>query len=59
MAEIVREAVRSFESYHLRPALELRGDAVLVGDPKLLFYYGNRLEPWAETLRRALTVGRS
>ena len=59
MAEIVREAVRSFESYHLRPALELRGGAVLVGDPKLLFYYGNRLEPWAETLRRALTVGRS
>jgi glycerol-3-phosphate O-acyltransferase len=59
MNEVVDEAMRSFECYHLRPALERRGDGIVVSDPKLLFFYGNRLEPWAEELRRALAAGRA
>jgi glycerol-3-phosphate O-acyltransferase len=59
MNEVVDEALRSFDSYHLRPALERRGDGIVVSDPKLLFFYGNRLEPWAEELRRALAAGRA
>lgn len=52
--EIIDDAVRTFGMYHARPALEADGRALVVGDSKLLYFYGNRLASWAETLREGL-----
>jgi glycerol-3-phosphate O-acyltransferase len=41
-AAIVDDAVRGLGSYHTRPVVERRGDDVVVGDVKLLYYYQNR-----------------
>lgn len=51
--ELLEDAARSFGMYHPRPALELDERAVSVGEAKLLYYYGNRLTPWADRLREA------
>jgi glycerol-3-phosphate O-acyltransferase len=40
---VVGEALHAFRSYHHRPVAERVGDAVVVGDMRLLFYYQNRL----------------
>ncbi len=57
IAEVLDAAVKTFSMYHLRPALERIEDGILVGDPKLLYYYGNRLDAWANELQAALRAG--
>ena len=42
--DVMREGLRTFGSYHVRPVVERRGVRLHVGDPNLLFYYRNRLE---------------
>jgi len=42
--EVMREGLRTFGSYHVRPVVERRGVRLHVLDPNLLFYYRNRLE---------------
>jgi len=49
--EVLDDAVRTFGMYHLRGAVERDGDALVVRDPKLLYYYGNRLSAWSDELR--------
>ncbi|MSP71512.1 MAG: hypothetical protein EXR76_04895 [Myxococcales bacterium] len=51
VGQLVEQAIKTFAMYHLRPALERTDDGVVVGDPKLLYYYGNRLEGYADALR--------
>ena len=41
--EILDEALRAFSGYHTTPVLEPRGDALLLVDTRLIFYYQNRL----------------
>ncbi len=41
--EIVDRALNLFDSYHIKPVLERRGDRLFVGDMNLLYYYRNRL----------------
>jgi glycerol-3-phosphate O-acyltransferase len=58
IASVLDEAVATFGMYHLRPALERLDDGgLLVGDPKLLYFYGNRLDAWATELRAAFAAG--
>jgi glycerol-3-phosphate O-acyltransferase len=52
--EVLDEAVRTFGMYHAREAVERTTEAMVVRDPKLLFFYGNRLAAWAEGLREVL-----
>lgn len=40
---IVAEGLRYFGTYHEPPVLERRGDRLFASDPKLLYYYRNRL----------------
>lgn len=40
----LRQALRSFGTYHQTPVLERRGVRLHLTDPKLVFYYRNRLE---------------
>ncbi len=54
MDQIIDDAVRTFGMYHLRNALERSGESLVVSDPKMLYFYGNRLEPWRDPLREAL-----
>jgi len=42
--DVMREGLRTFGSYHVRPVVERRGVRLHVQDPNLLFYYRNRLE---------------
>jgi glycerol-3-phosphate O-acyltransferase len=42
--EVMREGLRTFGSYHVRPVVERRGVRLHVQEPNLLFYYRNRLE---------------
>lgn len=42
--ELLDRALRSFATYHEVPVLSQRDDAIVVGDPHLLFFYRNRLE---------------
>ncbi len=51
---VVDEALRTFAMYHARPAAEREGDGVVVRDPRLLYFYGNRLAAWARPLREVL-----
>ncbi|MCA9541838.1 MAG: 1-acyl-sn-glycerol-3-phosphate acyltransferase, partial [Myxococcales bacterium] len=53
--EVIEGAVRTFGMYHLRSAVERADGALIVRDPKLLFFYGNRLAGWAGTLRGELS----
>ncbi len=39
---IIDDAVRGLSSYHTRPIIQRRGDALAVDDVKLLYYYQNR-----------------
>lgn len=58
IGDVLAEAINTFGMYHLRPALERTDDGgVLVGDPKLLYFYGNRLDAWAQDLKAALRAG--
>lgn len=41
--DIVERALRSFAGYHSSPVLEARREGIAIRDPKLLFYYQNRL----------------
>jgi len=41
---VMRDGLRTFGSYHVRPIVERRGVRLHVRDPNLLFYYRNRLE---------------
>ena len=52
--EVVDAAVKTFGMYHVREAVERVEDAIVVRDPKLLYFYGNRLAEWAEDLREVL-----
>lgn len=40
---IVSQAERALSLYHMPPAVERRGDRLLPADPKLVFFYHNRL----------------
>lgn len=44
VAPLLRAALRSFGTYHIRPVIERRGVRLHVCDSKLLFYYRNRLD---------------
>ncbi len=48
--EVLDDAVRTYGMYHLRPAVEREADALVVRDPKLVYFYGNRLAAWTEAL---------
>ncbi len=52
--EVLEDAIDTFGMYHARAACERGEQSVIVRDPKLLYFYGNRLEPWAADLRDAL-----
>lgn len=41
--QILDEALRAFSGYHTSPVLQPRGDALLLVDTRLIFYYQNRL----------------
>jgi len=41
--DLVERALRAFAGYHSNPVLEARRDGIAIRDPKLLFYYQNRL----------------
>jgi glycerol-3-phosphate O-acyltransferase len=41
--DLVERALRAFAGYHTHPVLEARRDGIAIRDPKLLFYYQNRL----------------
>lgn len=51
---LVAEAVRTFGMYHQRTALDRVGEDLVVRDPKLLYFYGNRLAAHADVLRESL-----
>lgn len=55
--EVLEDAVRAFGMYHLRSAVERDADALVVRDPKLLYFYGNRLAAWADDLRPTIARG--
>lgn len=42
--EVLDAALRTFGTFHDRPVMRGEGRAIEVGDPRLLFYYRNRLE---------------
>ncbi|MBI2892602.1 MAG: 1-acyl-sn-glycerol-3-phosphate acyltransferase [Deltaproteobacteria bacterium] len=42
--ELVRDALRTFVSYHSRPAVRRAGAELVAAAPNLLLYYSNRLE---------------
>jgi glycerol-3-phosphate O-acyltransferase len=54
MDQVITDAVRTFGMYHLRSAVEQSGESLVVRDPKILYFYGNRLDPWREGLREVL-----
>jgi glycerol-3-phosphate O-acyltransferase len=41
--EVVAQAEHALSLYHVPPAVEHRGERLFVGDPKLVYYYHNRL----------------
>ncbi len=41
--DIVERALRAFAGYHTTPVLSPREDGIAITDPKLLYYYQNRL----------------
>lgn len=41
--DMVAQAMRAFSGYHTTPVIQPRADGVALRDPKLLFYYQNRL----------------
>jgi glycerol-3-phosphate O-acyltransferase len=41
---VLDQALATFATYHPTPVVERRGNGLHVGDPRLLFYYRNRLE---------------
>lgn len=52
--EVVSDAVRTFGMYHLKSAVEPSDTALVVGDPKMLYFYGNRLAPWSNALEEGM-----
>ena len=53
--ELLAEGVKILSQYHLRPTVERDEKGLYLRDPKMAFYYGNRLEPWAAELRESMT----
>ena len=51
---VIGEAVSVLSQYHLKPTIEKDERGLYLHDPKMGFYYGSRLEPWANELRRVL-----
>ncbi len=43
-AAVIERGLQTFRTYHRTPIVERREDALHVGDPRLLFFYRNRLE---------------
>ena len=41
---VIQRALATFASYHATPPVEQRGTRLQATDPKLLYYYGNRIE---------------
>jgi glycerol-3-phosphate O-acyltransferase len=41
---VLEQALGTFTRYHRVPVMDRRGDRVVASDPRLLFYYRNRLE---------------
>ncbi|MCA9546285.1 MAG: 1-acyl-sn-glycerol-3-phosphate acyltransferase [Myxococcales bacterium] len=52
--ELLDDAINTFGMYHTHSALERSGDSLVVRDPKLLFFYGNRLAHWTDELVEAV-----
>jgi len=52
--EVLADALSTYGMYHARAACERGPESVIVRDPKLLYFYGNRLEPWGGALREVL-----
>jgi glycerol-3-phosphate O-acyltransferase len=50
---IVERALRFWTGYHTSPVATLVGSEVVCEEPPLLFYYGNRLVPYAERIASA------
>ncbi len=53
VGRIVREALRSFGTYHTTPVIERRGIRLHVGDENLMVYYANRLHGYGLSGRTA------
>jgi glycerol-3-phosphate O-acyltransferase len=47
-------AVATFGMYHAQAALVRGDDTFIVRDPKLLYFYGNRLSAWSDELEEVL-----
>ena len=54
MSRIIDTAISTFGMYHARSAVERRDTALLVREPKLIYYYANRLDGHAEKLRTVI-----
>lgn len=52
--QLVMRALHAWQGYHRRQSASLSGGKVLILDPLLLYYYQNRLVPWADRLGAAL-----
>lgn len=52
--ELVLRALHAWQGYHRRQTASLNGGKVLILDPLLLYYYQNRLVPWADELAPTL-----
>lgn len=52
--DVLEAGVRVFSMYHARQAVERSMDALIVREPKLLYFYGNRLAAWSDRLRGVL-----
>ena len=42
--DVLERALRSFSTYHDVPVLAARGSEIVIGDPRLLYFYRNRLD---------------
>ncbi|MEZ4472025.1 MAG: 1-acyl-sn-glycerol-3-phosphate acyltransferase [bacterium] len=51
---LLQVAIETFGMYHIRTALDRVSDDLVVRDPKLLFFYGNRLASFSEALREVV-----
>ena len=52
--DLLAEGVDTLSQYHLRPTVERDEKGLYLRDPKMAFYYGNRLESWAADLRESM-----
>ena len=52
--DLIAEGVQTLSQYHLRPTVEQDDKGLYLRDPKMAFYYGNRLDSWAAELRECI-----